>query len=79
MKKSLPARGQRTATNKAKTVSIASPSLGPSAAQEKKWQAQDDLRTIQRAAEIKADASRMRASQSEAKQQMKALQSVTKK
>ena len=60
---------------KAPTVSH----CGVSVAQEKKWQAQDDLRTMQRAAEVKADPSRVKAAQAEAQSQIKALSSVTKK
>lgn len=78
-KKSMPARGQRTATNKAKTVVPAILGSGYNAAQEKKWRAQEDLRTLQRAAEIKNDASRVKAAQAEAQQQMKALSTVVKK
>jgi hypothetical protein len=43
---------------------------------EKKWQAQDDLRTLQRAREIEANRSRMAAAKREADAQLKALQKV---
>lgn len=48
-------------------------------AEQKKYQAQDDLRTIQRAAEIQSNAGRMKAAQKEAANQMAALGSVAKK
>lgn len=70
-KKALPARGQRAATNRASTAMS-------SAAQERKWQAESDLRTLKSAAEIQADKSRVKAAQNEAQNQMRALQNVTK-
>lgn len=48
-------------------------------AADKKWQAQDDLRTIQRASEIQMDKSRMTAAQKEAQSQIASLSSLTKK
>ena len=48
-------------------------------AQDKRWQAQSDLRTIQEATQIQANKSRMTAAQKEAQTQMAALNSVTKK
>lgn len=75
-KKAAPVRGMRTSTHMA--GAIASPTATQKA-QEKKWQAQDDLRTLQRAAEVKADPSRVKQAQVEATAQMKALASVTKK
>lgn len=54
-------------------------SQGPSAAQQKKWQAEDDLRTLQRAGEIKNDPARVKMAQAEAQAQMKALATVVKK
>lgn len=50
----------------------------PSTASDRKYQAQDDLRTMQRAAEIQADKKRMVAAQKEAASQVKALQTVAK-
>jgi hypothetical protein len=47
--------------------------------QDKKWRAQDDLRTLRSAAEIQSDAARVKAAQSEAQQQMQALAKVVKK
>jgi hypothetical protein len=47
--------------------------------EEQKWRAQDDLRTLQRAAEVKSDPARVKQAQAEAAAQMKALQTVTKK
>lgn len=48
-------------------------------AEDKKWQAQQDLRTVQTAAEIQKDPQRMAAALKEAKVQMAALASVGKK
>lgn len=79
-KKALPTRGQRTATNKATQPTIAPVRPASSMrAEEKKWQARDDLHTLKRAAEIQSDPSRMKAAKSEAQQQMKMLQTVAKK
>jgi hypothetical protein len=47
-------------------------------AQDKKWQAQDNLRTIQRAAEVTSNAARLKAAQAEAAQQVAALNKVVK-
>ena len=63
------------ATKKPSTVSAATRLT----AQDKKYQAQDDLRTMQRAAEIQSDKSRMTAAQKEAQNQMAALSSISKK
>lgn len=46
---------------------------------EAKWQAQDDVRTLERAEEIKLSSSRLKAAAAEAKRQLEALQKVTKK
>lgn len=48
-------------------------------AEEKSWRAQDDLRTLQQAAKIQADAARVKAAQAEAQSQIKALVQVSKK
>lgn len=48
-------------------------------AEQKRYQAQDDLRTIQRATEIQSDKKRMGAAQKEAQTQMAALGSITKR
>lgn len=63
------------ATKKATSVAVKQPRMS---AEEKRWQAQDDLRTMQRAAEISSDQQRMKAAQSEAQKQIKALQKVGK-
>lgn len=44
------------------------------AAREKKWQAEDDLRTLQRAAEVKGD--RLKQAKLLAKEQAKALKKI---
>lgn len=46
------------------------------AKREREWRAEDDLRTLQRAAEIQGDTSRVRAAQQIAKRQMAALSKV---
>lgn len=43
---------------------------------ERKWRAEEDLRTLQRAAEIKADRERMKYAKKCANDQIKALQKV---
>jgi hypothetical protein len=48
-------------------------------ADEKRWQAEDDLRTMQRMAELKANPGRIRAAESLLKQQMTAIKSVKRK
>lgn len=68
-KKAMPARGQRTATHAA----VASSSM------DKKWQAEQDVHHLKRAAEVKADPARHKAAVSHAQAEMKALQTVTKK
>jgi hypothetical protein len=40
----------------------------------KKWQAREDLSTLQRAEEIRTDQARMKAAEREAREQMKALE-----
>lgn len=45
-------------------------------AEEKKWRAQDDLRTLQQVMQIKADPARLKAAQSEANAQLLALKRV---
>lgn len=49
---------------------------GPSKADEARWRAEDDLRTMQRMAELKSDPSRVRAAEALIKQQLKAVQAV---
>lgn len=80
--KAMPVRGQRTATHASNMSVMAGQPAKPTkqqVQQEKKWQAQDDLRTLQRAAEVKADPARVKMAQSEAASQVKALSSVLKK
>jgi len=48
------------------------------AKREREWRAEEDLRTLQRAAEIQGDTSRVRAAQQIAKRQMAALSKVAK-
>ncbi len=42
----------------------------------KRFQAEDDLRTLRRAEEVKSDSSRLRSAQTIAKEEMQALQKV---
>ena len=65
----------RKSPSKAEVI-IAAPRMD---AEEKKWRAQDDLRTLQRAKEIEANRSRMAAAQKEAKEQISVLAKVTKR
>ena len=48
----------------------------PTMTEHKQWEAQDDLRTLERAEEIRKSSARMRAAQTEAKRQMAALGKV---
>jgi hypothetical protein len=64
------------ATKKSTARAVPAPRMNAS---DKRYQAQDDLRTIQRANEIQGDKSRMSAAQKEATNQMAALSSVAKK
>jgi len=62
-----------------KTCSNPTPAVAMSreqAKREREWRAEDDLRTLQRAAEIQGDTSRVRAAQQVAKRQMAALSKV---
>lgn len=51
---------------------------GPSDAERKRWQAEDDLRTLSRAKEIERDAARMKAVRALAKEQLKAADEAAK-
>lgn len=59
-----------------KSTTIATPRMS---AEDKRWQARQDLNTIQTAAAIQKDPRRMAAAQKEAKSQIAALSSVAKK
>jgi len=74
IKKAAPVRGTRTATHMAKT----SPGIA-SSGMDKKWQAQEDMHHLKRAAEVQADPSRHKAAKAEAAAQIKALSHVVKK
>lgn len=50
--------------------------MGPTKAEQDKYQAEDDLRTLIRAGEIKKDKKRYARAMREAKNQMQALESV---
>jgi len=70
------------ATKKAAPVKKASPPAKKIVQQSPpidRWQARDDLRTVQAAAEIQSDAKRMKAAQAEAQSQIAALSKVSKK
>jgi len=64
---------KKAAPKKAANV-VAAPRVNRS--EERRWQAQDDLRTLQRAQEIQRDNSRMTMAQKEAKAQMAVLTKV---
>jgi hypothetical protein len=66
-------------TSKSKTAKTASSKPTSMAAEQRAWQARDDLRTIQSAQGIQQDPRRMAAAQKEANSQVKALQQITKK
>jgi hypothetical protein len=50
--------------------------VGPSKADEARWRAEDDLRTLQRMAELKRDKSRINAAEKLLQQQMAAVKAV---
>ena len=64
------------AKRKSKPQAIAAPRMS---AEDKKWRARDDLRTLTDAQKIAADPSRVKAAQAIAKQEIAALAKVTKK
>lgn len=47
-------------------------------AEDRRWQAQDDLRTLQRAKEIQGSRARMAAAKKEATEQVRAITSATR-
>jgi hypothetical protein len=57
----------------AKKQKSCTPMCGPSAAEERKWKAEDALRTLRRAEEIRNDPALMRAAQRMAKDEQAAL------
>lgn len=50
--------------------------MGPSKTDEARWRAEDDLRTLQRMAELKRDSSRIRAAENLLNEQMAAVKAV---
>ena len=74
------------ATKTAKPVPVRIVTEGPKVSgpskssmdQERKWRAEDDLRTLRRAAEVQADKGRVRDAQKIAKQEFAALERVIK-
>lgn len=52
--------------------------VGIMPATERKWQAEDDLRTLVRAAEIRKDPKRFKAAQAAAKEQLASIAAVAK-
>ena len=76
-KKSLPV--EKLGASKKKPIPVKIVSDGPIVADEnKKWRAEDDLRTLQRAKEIENDKARMQAVKSIAKEQKSALEKICK-
>jgi ribosome assembly protein YihI (activator of Der GTPase) len=74
-KKSLPVEKLKATSKKPIPVKIVS-EVGESKsheAREKKWQAEDDLRTLQRAKEVESDKARMKAAKALAQEQMNNL------
>jgi hypothetical protein len=67
----------KNAKQKPVPVKIISDSPSPMSSDDK-WRAQDALRTLQRAEEIKRDKSLMKAAKAEARSQMKQLSTVCK-
>lgn len=55
------------------------PAVMSQSAQEKQWQAENDLRTLREAEAIKGSSSRTKAAKKTAQQQMKALSKITRK
>ena len=79
-KKSLPVEKLSASKKKpipVKIVSDTANAIGPSHSKEQdKWRAEDDLRTLQRAKEIKNDKARMQAAKNIAKEQMSNLKKI---
>lgn len=69
---------KKPAAAPARKVRAAVPSVcsGPDKAQEARWRAETDLRTMQQMAELKANPRRIRAAEAELHRQLKALQAV---
>lgn len=77
-KNKLPVEKLSAKAKKAIPVKIVSDTAECSPKINEKWRAEDDLRALQRAAEIQSDKSRMSAAKAIAKEQMSALQKVAK-
>lgn len=77
-KNKLPVAKLKASKSKPVPVKIVSDSPSPSkyAEEDKKWRAEDDLRTLQRAKEIENDKARMQAAKSIAKEQMNNLKKI---
>lgn len=75
--KKAPAKPAPKAAAKKATTSKA-PNPAPVSAMDKKWQAEDDARTLMRAEEIKADKGRLGKAKSVAAQQAKAAARIGK-
>ena len=72
-------KNKLTGAMKPVPVKIVSPETSPASKRGiDKWEAQDALRTIQRAEEIKSNKPLMKAVKAEAKSQMKAMERVCK-
>lgn len=72
----MPTGKKKSTAKKSNTIMAVS---RPSKAEENKWRAEDDARTLMRAEEIKRDASRIKAAKAQAKKQMEELARVVKK
>lgn len=64
------------ATKKTAAKRSAVASVGISKADEARWRAEEDLRTMQRMAELKSDPSRVRAAEKLLQQQLSAVKAV---
>jgi hypothetical protein len=53
--------------------------MGPNKAEQARWQAEDDLRTMQRMAELKSNPARIRAAESLLNKQMQMVKAIRKK
>ena len=79
-KKSLPVEKLGASKKKPIPVKIVNdaPAVSKYADEDKKWRAEDDLRTLQRAKEIENDKARMQAAKNIAKEQKAALEKICK-
>jgi hypothetical protein len=75
-KKSLPVEKLKSSKKPIPVKIVSEPAESKYAEENKKWRAEDDLRTLQRAKEIENDKARMQAAKSIAKEQMNNLKRI---